>query len=97
MYEEAGQIEGLLIALLGMAPPVYDPGGLACTIDDFTVSDPALWPTVGVALLAAAQSWARAHGAAVVVVVCGHQDEPKRALLRAAGLSLTSEWYVNSL
>jgi len=38
--EEAGQLTGFLIATLGPAPPVYDPGGLTCQIDDFGVTRP---------------------------------------------------------
>ena len=33
--EDAGQVTGFLIATLSPAPPVYDPGGLTCAIDDF--------------------------------------------------------------
>jgi hypothetical protein len=41
--EEDGQLTGFLIApsALNPAPPVYDPGGLACDIDDFVVTLPA--------------------------------------------------------
>ena len=35
-------------------PPVDDPGGLTCLVDDFMVESPDLWPTVGAALLARA-------------------------------------------
>ena len=38
--EEAGQLSGFLIAALDPAPPVYDPGGLTCQIDDFVVTRP---------------------------------------------------------
>jgi len=66
-------------------------------IDDFCVADPATWPTVGAALLADVQSAAAARGAVQNVVVCGHLDEPKRAFLREAGLSLASEWYIGPI
>src|SRR5262250_1450527 len=36
--EEDSQLTGFLIATLVAAPPVYDPGGLTCLIDDFTVA-----------------------------------------------------------
>ena len=93
--EEAGQIEGFIIATIQSAPPVYDPGGLVCGVDDFVVSAPEQWPTVGVALLAEVKSQAKARGAVLSIVVCGHLDEPKRTVLRASGFSITSEWYVN--
>ncbi len=104
VHEEGGRIEGFLIASLTVAPPVYDPGGPVCVIDDFVVerhesapNPPPRWYAIGCALLARARAWARERGAAAVVVVCGHHDEPKRALLQAEGLGLTSEWYVQPL
>src|SRR5438105_1547689 len=72
--EGAGGIEGFLVAFVTPAPPVYDPGGLAVTIDDFCVASPGLWPTAGKALLAEASRLAKEAGAAVVVVVCGEHD-----------------------
>jgi len=41
----AGQLTGFLIATLNLAPPVYDPGGLTCDIDDFVVTPAPKWPT----------------------------------------------------
>lgn len=87
-------VVGFVIAGLAPAPAVYDPGGLTCMIDDFCVAAPEQWPTVGRDLLAAVTREAAARGAAQAVVVCGHLDEPKRAMLAGAGLSLASEWYV---
>ena len=66
-------------------------------IDDFMVARPDNWPSVGVALLAAARAEARTQGATLAVVVCGQFDEPKRAMLRAVGFAVASEWYVNPL
>ena len=40
---------------------------------------------------------ARQRGAAQTVVVCGHLDQPKRAMLAQVGFSIASEWYVQSL
>lgn len=95
--EAAGEIDGFLIASLVSAPPVYDPGGLVCTVDDSAVSTPEMWQTVGQDLLAAATAQAKERGAVLSVVVCGHLDEPKRAMLRAGGASVASEWYVNPI
>lgn len=97
VYEEASAISGFVIASITSAPPVYDPGGPVCVIDDFTVATPDDWPSVGAALLAAARREAQAQGANLAVVVCGQLDEPKRAMLRAAGFAVASEWYVNPL
>ncbi|HXF63946.1 MAG TPA: hypothetical protein VNK95_20140 [Caldilineaceae bacterium] len=88
---------GFVIATLIPAPPVYDPGGLTCVIDDFCVADEGAWQTVGRVLLDAVTEQAVTRGAVQVVVVCGHLDEPKRAMLREAGLRIASEWYVKPI
>ena len=83
-----GVVEGFAIARLMPPPPVYDPGGLACVLDDFTVREAGQWFDLGKFLLEAARDWAAARGAAQVVVVTAHLDKPKRAALEAAGLSI---------
>ena len=93
VYEGEMGIKGFIIAAIVGAPPVYDPGGLTCMIDDFCVSATEGWGTVGKELLAEAGRQAKARGALQHVVVCGHLDQPKRAMLRAAGLTIASEWY----
>jgi len=92
--EEAGQLTGFLIATLDPAPPVYDPGGLTCQIDDFVVTPATKWPTTGVRLLRAGLAQAGQRGAVQAVVVTAHLDQPKRQALRACGLELASEWWV---
>jgi hypothetical protein len=94
VHEGQGRIDGFVIASLMEAPPVYDPGGQTCMIDDFAVGDPGDWPRMGHALLAAARQAAEERGAVQTVVVCGHRDDPKRRMLAADGFSLASEWYV---
>jgi|SRR5947209_13355041 len=97
VHEEAGSIDGFVIASLMDAPPVYDPGGQTCLIDDFAVGAASDWATVGKELLAAAAQSARERGAVQTVVVCGHRDEPKRSMLAEGGFSLASEWYVREI
>ena len=97
VHESAGSIDGFVIAALVEAPPVYDPGGLTSVIDDFVVADGRDWATTGLALLTEANREAKARGAVQTVVVCGHQDQPKRAMLAAGGFSLASEWYVREV
>jgi GNAT superfamily N-acetyltransferase len=92
--EDDGQLTGFLIATLTAAPPVYDPGGLTCLIDDFVIVPAARWPTAGVELLRAGLAQAVRRGAVQAVVVTGHLDEPKRQALRACGLAVASEWWV---
>lgn len=86
-----------MLAQLVPAPPVYDPGGLTCSIDDFAVADPDLWASVGVDLLREVQREAGQCGAAQVVVVCGHQDHAKRAAPDNCALTIASEWWVKAL
>jgi hypothetical protein len=92
--DDAGQLTGFLIATLAPAPPVYDPGGLTCQIDDFAVATPGRWPTTGVQLLRAGLAQAARRGAVQAVVVTGHLDKAKRQALRACGLEVASEWWV---
>jgi ribosomal protein S18 acetylase RimI-like enzyme len=94
--EGGGAVDGFVIARLVAAPPVYAPGGLTCSIDDFWVLDADEWPSVGKALMAAAVAEARTRGAAQTVVVCGQRDGPKREMLRQIGFSVASEWWVRA-
>jgi GNAT superfamily N-acetyltransferase len=91
------RLEGFAIGVLTTPPPVYNPGGPVCIVDDFAVAAPEEWRAVGAALLAAIEQEAQARGAVLVVIVCAQRDEAKRALLRDAGLSVASEWYVRPL
>jgi GNAT superfamily N-acetyltransferase len=92
-----GAVAGFAIGRLTSAPPVYDPGGPTCTVDDFTVEDPGEWASVGIALLSAVRAEARRRGAVQIVVVCGHLDHAKRSLLAEGGLTIASEWWVTPL
>lgn len=88
---------GYAFCRLVPAPPVYDPGGPSCFVDDFAVTSAQLWPSDGRALLDAAARWGAGRGAAQLVVVNGPQDAPKAELLAAFGLSIASTWSVGSL
>lgn len=95
--EREGQLDGFAIAALVGAPPVYDPGGLTCLIDDFAVRADDLWETAGQALLSTLMQDAKDRGAVQTVLVCGHLDEPKRKMFRALGHTIASEWWVCDL
>jgi hypothetical protein len=95
--EQSRGIAGFVIAAVVAAPPVYDPGGLTCLVDDFALAAEEDWPTVGAALLAEATRQAKVRGTVQTVVVCGHRDEPKRQMLFADRYSIASEWFVNEL
>jgi hypothetical protein len=84
--EEAGELTGFLVATLTPAPPVYDPGGLTCQIDDFAVVTAARWPTTGVRLLRAGLAQAAQQGAVQAVVVTGHLDQRSVRYFAPAGL-----------
>jgi len=90
-------LTGFVIGGLTTAPPVYNPGGPVCIVDDFVVASPADWPTVGGALWAAMGREAKARGAVLIVAVCAQRDRAKRALLQKTGCSVASEWHVKPL
>ena len=97
VHEAAKKIDGFVVARVVAAPPVYDPGGKVCMIDDFAVADASLWPSVGRALHADAERIAALQGAVASVTVCGKRDTPKRSLLRSTGAEISSEWYVHPI
>ena len=97
--ETSGTVDGFIIANIIAAPPVYEPGGPTCMVDDYWVrGGGGRWETIGQALLDAVCVRARSEfGAAQVLVVCGHHDTAKRTMLREQGLEIASEWYVKGL
>ncbi len=97
VHEDNGVVDGFVIATIITSPPVYDPGGSTCLIDDFVVADAGRWASVGAGLLRAVRATARRRGAVQVVVICPHLDGPKRSLLLASGLSIAAEWYVGDV
>lgn len=97
LVAEGSPLAGFVVATLAPAPPVYDPGGLTCLIDDFCVEPPSRWGEVGEALLRAVGARARERGAVQAVVVCGLHQSLKRELLSRLRLSVASEWYVGPL
>ena len=97
VHEANGEVEGFVIAGFIPTPPVYDPAGATCLIDDFAVSNMRLWATVGRALLDAASTWARDNGAAQMVVIAGHHDELKRKMLAGQPYSIASEGWVSDI
>ena len=90
-------MDGFIIGTLEEAPPVYDPGGLTCIVDDFVVAAPSNWQGAGQELLAELIKQTRNRGVVQIVVVCGHRDQPKRTLLASCRFSLASEWYVKGI
>jgi GNAT superfamily N-acetyltransferase len=93
----AGQVSGFIIGRLVPAPPVYEPGGLTCLVDDFAVAAPDHWASVGRDLLHAVAEHAGQRGAVQAVVVTPRQDSAKRQALEAAGLAVASEWWLGRI
>jgi hypothetical protein len=94
--DNAGAVDGWLLARLAEAPPVYAPGGKVCMVDDFVVRDDSLWMTSGKALLRGLKESSWRQGAVLLNIVCGPRDGAKRALLQDFGLDLASEWWVGA-
>jgi ribosomal protein S18 acetylase RimI-like enzyme len=90
-------LAGYIIGRLAPAPPVYKPGGLTCSVDDFAVRTNDRWATVGTVLLRALAAHAQARGAVQIVVVTGVHDDAKRQALQLLGLETASEWWVGSI
>lgn len=96
--DEERRVVGFAIAEIRRAPPVYDPGGPACFVDDFCVLDDLLGQTAGKALLDEATAWAREkRGAVQTVVACGAHDQAKARLLADLGYGVSTEWHVRPL
>lgn len=95
--DEAGAVRGYLVGVLIPAPPVYDPAGDTSLVDSFAVAGPDSWETIGAERLRAVDAEARSRGAAQLVVVCGHHEEPKRRMLASTGASVVSEWWHRAL
>jgi GNAT superfamily N-acetyltransferase len=95
---EAGDtLSGFVIGAITLPPPVYNPGGPVCLVDDFAVANPRDWESVGAPLLAAVEREAKARGAVLSVVVCAQGDQAKREMLQQAGATVASEWHVKPL
>lgn len=77
-----------LRATLLSAPPVYDPGGPVCFVDDWEGD---------MALLFKAEQTAAAKGAVLTRVVCPHADTARAELLTRHGYAVASEWYTASV
>ncbi len=77
-----------LRAIFAAAPPVYDPGGPVCLIEDWQGNE---------ALLAEAEQAAAARGAVLARVICAHDDWRRAELLVRRGYTVASEWYTTQL
>ncbi|MBN9088431.1 MAG: GNAT family N-acetyltransferase [Reyranella sp.] len=94
---EGNQVLGFLIARKFPAPPVFVPGGDIWLIDDFAVSEPRHWLTIGEALLSHVSTLLHEHGAAQIVAVCADRDLAKVEVLRRSDLTIASNWWTKPL
>jgi hypothetical protein len=90
-------INGFIIGTLVNAPPVYNPGGKVCLVDDFMVEESSLWATVGVSLLNRVIDLGKEKGAVLANVVCGPLDRPKREMLGKFGFDVATESHVKPI
>ena len=94
---EGRQTLGFLIARKFPAPPVYAPGGDTWLIDDFAVSEPRHWLTIGEALLSHVSTLLHEHGAVQILAVCAERDLAKAEVLRRSDLTVASSWWTKPL
>ncbi|HLG47681.1 MAG TPA: N-acetyltransferase [Reyranella sp.] len=94
---EGLQILGFLIARRFAAPPIYAPGGDTWLIDDFAVSEPRHWLTIGEALLSHVSTLLHEHGASQILAVCAERDLAKSEVLRRSDLRVASNWWTKPL
>lgn len=73
-----------LRAIILNAPPVYDPGGPVCLVDDWAGDED---------LLAEAEQEALQRGAVLARVVSLESDTMREAVLGRRGYTVASEWY----
>ncbi len=91
--EDDGEIVGTVVARPTFAPPIFDPGGIAYTFDDFAVASPDLWDSVGRALIDHARGWCRENGGSQIIVIGVDQDDIQAAMLAQTDLSIASTWW----
>jgi hypothetical protein len=66
-------------------------------IDDFAVSEPRHWLSVGEALLSHVSILLHGHGAVQIVAVCADRDLAKTEVLRRSDLTTASSWWTKLL
>ncbi|MGI4775813.1 MAG: hypothetical protein ACRYE9_02635 [Janthinobacterium lividum] len=66
-------------------------------IDDFCVSAPALWNSVGKFLISELKTFTESRKISQILIVSGAHDIDKKQLLKDNDLSLASEWFVSKV
>ena len=92
--ERDGQVAGYGLAMPGLpAPPVYDPGGTTCLVDELETRCPRL----RAALLYALEAAARAAGDVQILMACDARDRAKHAVLDGRGYRWPVDWFSTPL
>lgn len=95
---DTGEPLGFALAdTAGVPPPFRDDEATAWFVDDLTVTDDALWPTVGRQLTETAVAAARAAGARGVITVGAARDLARRAALESIGFGVAAHWWVKEV
>jgi len=91
-HPDTGMVNGFLFAKEEPVPPIYDPGGKAYVIDDFALLNDTLWETAGQALLAEAESWCKAQGGAMMILVTPTCEPIRHDQAQSIGYSTVTQW-----
>ncbi len=90
---EGDEVQGFLIAMKHVVPPVYAPPGETFMIDDFALAGESLWGTVGTALIKAAEAEAKTRGAGQLIAVSAMMEQACGAAYKAEGFNPVSQWW----
>ena len=92
--ERDGELVGYALGRPGVPPPpVYDPAGSTCVVDELALAPDADWATTGARLLDALEAEAARRGDTQLLVSCARLEREKRALLDARGYHLPVDWF----
>jgi hypothetical protein len=91
------KVVGFLFGLVIDAPPVFDPGGKTCLVDDFAVASDELWATAGEEMLVYTRIWAKEQGAAQTVVITPMAYDEKLGFLKGRQMIPSASWWVEQL
>ncbi len=90
-------LEGFISAREVPVPPVYVLDGPTVVVDDFAVHNGRNWESIGRQLLDHFMGFAQKQHWRQIIVVAADLDASKSAMLRAAGLTIASNWWTMTL
>lgn len=96
MDQENNKPIGIIMAREYQAPPVYNSGRVTYIIDDYYVTSPKLWNSVGKDLLSSMQSYLESNGVTQIIVITANADTKKtQAMKSLSSYKPLSTWYVH--